>query len=297
MILLAGLLKGVTHYIDNKFNPEKVIELFEKEKITFAFMVPTMIYRMIDQIGDKKVSFQSLRTILYGAAPMSVERLKKAIDIFGPVFTQLYGQTESYNFITRLTKEDHLDGLHNEKKLSSCGQSVLMANVKVINKNGLELSHNEIGEVVVRSPYNMDGYYKNSEKTRDTFLDGWLLTGDIGYKDHEGFLYLLDRRKDMIISGGLNIYSSEVEKVIQKHPAVSQVAVIGKTHPDWGEAVMAIIVEKEGKKPKKEDIISFCKKELGSYKVPKFVECMNELPLTPYGKIDKKKLREMFSKQ
>jgi fatty-acyl-CoA synthase/long-chain acyl-CoA synthetase len=240
------------------------------------------------------MNFYSIRTILYGAAPITVERLKQGLEIFGPVFTQLFGQSEAPNFITRLKKSDHSLDPSKEKCLSSCGQPVLMSQVKIVDENGREVPRGVEGEIIAFTPYNMVGYHQASEKTEETLKNGWLYTGDLGVMDEEGYVYLLDRKKDMIISGGLNVYTSEVENVIQKHPGVSQVAVIGIPHPDWGEAVTAVIVPKVSNPPTVESIIDLCNHHLSKYKRPKEIMFMDSLPLTAYGKIDKKILRKPF---
>lgn len=295
-LLTAGLLKGATIFIENKFDPIDVLSKIEREKITLTFMVPTMIYRLLDQVNNSsnKYNFDSLRTILYGAAPITPVRLKQGIEIFGQVFMQLYGQTEAPNFIMKLRKEDHqIDG-RNEHRLKSCGQPVLMAELKIVDENGNEVPRGEEGEIVALTPYNMSEYYKQPEKTEETLKNGWLHTGDIGKMDEDGYVYLLDRKKDMIISGGFNVYTTEVENVIQKHPDVSQVAVIGIPHSDWGEAVMAIVVPKNGVNITEESIMKHCDALLSKYKRPKKVTFTNVLPVTPYGKVDKKVLRKPY---
>jgi fatty-acyl-CoA synthase/long-chain acyl-CoA synthetase len=257
-------------------------------------MVPTMIYRVMDQIHGRKLDFSNLRTILYGAAPITLERLKQGLEIFGPVFTQLFGQSEAPNFITRLKKSDHSLEPSKENRLRSCGQPVLMAQVKIVDEDGLEVPRGVEGEIIAKTPYNMIGYHEAPDKTAETLKDGWLYTGDVGMMDEEGYVYLLDRKKDMIISGGFNVYTSEVENVIQQHPEVSQVAVIGVPHPDWGEAVMAVIVPSRSNPPTEESILDFCNRYLSKYKRPKKILFADSLPLTAYGKIDKKALRKPF---
>ena len=295
-VMAAGLLKGATHFIDDQFDPKVVLQKLENEAITVTFMVPTMIYRLLDVVKseERDYQFRSLRTILYGAAPITSVRPKQGIDVFGQVFMQLYGHTEAPNFITRLRKEDHMiDGPH-EHRLKSCGQPVLMAQVKIIDEKGNEVPVGEAGEIAALTPYNMVEYYKQPEKTKETLKEGWLCTGDIGKMDEEGYIYLLDRKKDMIISGGFNVYTTEVENAIQKHPGVSQVAVIGIPHSDWGEAIMAIVVPKEGKTVTKASIFEHSAKLLSKYKRPKEIVFVDHLPVTPYGKIDKKALRKPY---
>ncbi|WP_044894655.1 class I adenylate-forming enzyme family protein [Bacillus alveayuensis] len=293
-ILSAGLIKGAVNFIERKFDPQGVLDHLEKNRITLTFMVPTMIYRVMDQIQGREYDFSSLRTILYGAAPITVERLKQGLEIFGPVFTQLFGQSEAPNFITRLKKSDHTMDPSYERRLRSCGQPVAMAQVKIVDEAGNEVPRGEEGEIVAWTPYNMIGYHKQPDKTAETLKDGWLHTGDVGMMDEDGYVYLLDRKKDMIITGGMNVYTTEVENAIQKHPGVSQVAVIGVPHPYWGEAVMAIIVPKEDQSLTEESIRELCAKELSKYKRPKEIRFVDALPLTPYGKIDKKALRKPY---
>lgn len=294
VVLLAGLIKGATHYIERKFDPQLVIDRIERDKVTLTFLVPTMIYRVMDQIGGRKYDFSSLRTILYGASSITAERLKQGLEIFGQVFMQLYGQTEAPNFITRLRKEDHRTDPEGVHRLRSCGKPVAMSAVKIVDGQGNEVPRGVEGEIAARTFYTMVGYHNQPEKTAETLRNGWLHTGDVGMMDEEGYVYLLDRKKDMIISGGMNVYSVEVENAIHRHPGVSQVAVIGVPHPDWGEAVMAFVVPKPGMEVTEEGIIEHCRKELSAYKRPKEIRLVDSLPLTPYGKIDKKALRAPF---
>ena len=294
MVMQAGILKGALHFIEKGFDPQLVLNRVEQDKITFTFMVPTMIYRVMDQMEERDYDFSSLQTILYGAAPITESRLKQGLQLFGPVFTQLYGQTEAPNFICRLKKSDHLLTGDKTKRLRSCGQPALMSQVKIVDENGTEVPVGVEGEIVAKTPYNMIEYHMQSEKTAETLKNGWLHTGDVGMKDEDGYIYLFDRKKDMIISGGMNVYTSEVENVIQRHPAVAQVAVIGVPHPDWGEAVMAVIVPKPDMNQNEASILELCNQELSKYKRPKEIRFVAALPLTPYGKIDKKELRRPF---
>ncbi|MHA6261291.1 class I adenylate-forming enzyme family protein [Sporosarcina sp. CAU 1771] len=294
MVIQAGIVKGAFHFIEKSFNPQVVIDRIEKDKVTFTFMVPTMIYRIMDEMIGKEFDLSSLRTILYGAAPITEERLKQGLKLFGPVFTQLYGQTEAPNFITRLKKSDHTASGDKTERLRSCGQPVMMSEVKIVDEMGNEVPPRVEGEITTKTPYNMIEYHQQPELTAESLKDGWLYTGDYGMKDEDGYIYLLDRKKDIVISGGMNVYTSEVENVIQTHPMVSQVAVIGVPDSDWGEAVMAVIIAKAGTTPTETEIITLCKAELSKYKCPKKVLFIDSLPLTPYGKIDKKALREPF---
>lgn len=294
MLLQAGILKGALHFIEKGFDSQLVLDRIEQDKVTVTFMVPTMIYRVMDQMENRKYDLSSLQTILYGAAPITESRLKQGLEIFGPVFTQLYGQTEAPNFISRLKKSDHILSGDKAKRLRSCGQPVAMSQVRIVDENGNEVPALVEGEITAKTPYNMIGYHNQPEKTEETLKGGWLHTGDVGMKDEDGYIYLFDRKKDMIISGGMNVYTTEVENVIQRHPDTAQVAVIGVPHPDWGEAVMAVIVPKPNTSPTAESILDLCRQELSKYKRPKEIRFVEALPLTPYGKIDKKELRKPF---
>lgn len=291
-LLLAGLLKGATHFIESRFDPETVVRRITEDGVTLTFMVPTMIYRVLDWIGDREFDFGYLRTIIYGAAPITVERLRQGLDVFGPVFMQLYGQSEAPNFVTRLRREDHrVDDAH-VHRLLSCGQPVAMAQVRIVDEQGNDVSPGESGEIAARTPYNMLGYHRLPEKTEETLVGGWLRTGDVARQDEDGYVYLLDRKKDMIISGGMNVYTTEVENAIQTCPGVGEVAVVGVPDPDWGEAVTAFVVPERANGLAESDIIGHCRQVLSKYKVPKRVHFRDALPVTVYGKLDKKALRQ-----
>jgi fatty-acyl-CoA synthase/long-chain acyl-CoA synthetase len=273
------------------------LRLIQDEKITWLWAVPTMIYRMLDSGKVKDYDLSSLRTIVYGAAPISPARLREAVEVFGNIFIQLYGQVEVPQLITVLTKDDHAIGIAGKEKiLRSAGRASLMADVRIVDREGRVLKQGEIGIIAAKTPYNMKGYWKNEEETAKTVKGEWILTGDVGYMDEEGYLYLVDREKDMIVSGGYNVYSTKVENVISQHPAVSNVAVIATPHPEWGEAVTAVIQLKPGMEVTEEEIIEFCRAKLARYEVPKRVEFADSLPLTPLGKVNKRELREKYWK-
>jgi fatty-acyl-CoA synthase/long-chain acyl-CoA synthetase len=239
-----------------------------------------MLYRLLDAIGEDTPDVSSLRTVVYGAAPMSRPRLEEALSKLGPVFLQIYGQTECPNFITSLSKDDHL----NPVLLASCGRAVPFVEVRTAPS-----AEAPVGEVEVRSPYLLREYFKDAAATAAAVDDGWLRTGDLGYLDN-GYLFLVDRAKDMIITGGMNVYSSEVETALREHETVREVAVIGLPDADWGEAVTAVVV-REGE-TSSAALRAFAKNLLSAYKVPKTIVFADELPLTTYGKVDKKRLRQ-----
>ena len=283
--LLACLIQGGTIILKSKFDPQSFLACTLQHQVTWSFAVPTMIYRLLDHLKDAGSPKLSLRTLVYGAAPMNAERLAEGLQLLGPVFLQLYGQTECPNFITTLTKEDHLD----PSLLTSCGRAVPFAKITLRAEDGNEAKVGEVGEVEVRSPYNLVAYHNNPEATEAALIDGALRTGDLAYKNEGGYVFLVDRAKDMIISGGMNVYSVEVEGALRKYPAVREAAVVSVNDPDWGERVVAVIVA-DGKIDQ-ENIRAQMKRSLSSYKVPKDIIQVEALPLTTYGKIDKKSLR------
>ncbi|HSB06701.1 MAG TPA: long-chain fatty acid--CoA ligase [Thermodesulfobacteriota bacterium] len=278
------------------FDPKLVFEAIQRRKVTNMFMAPAMIKRLIISPEIDKYDLSSLKCIHYGGAPIYVEDLKAAVEKLGQIFVQLFGQAESPMTISYLRKEEHLlEGTEEQmKRLTSAGIPRTDLEVKIFDENDNELPSGKMGEIVVRGEVVMKGYWKNPTATAETLRGGWLHTGDLGIMDEKGYVYILDREKDMIISGGENIYSREIEDVILKHPAVHEVAVIGVPDETWGEAIKAIVAIKEGQKVTGEEIINFCKEYLASYKKPKSVEFINEVPKNPYGKVLKRELREKY---
>ena len=285
----AGLLQGAAIYLHGKFDPQAVLQTIERDRITWTFMVPTMIYRLLDAYDPARHEVNSLKTLVYGAAPITRVRLLEVLEKFGPVLLQLFGQTEVPDFATKLSKADHLD----ERFLGSCGQPVLTADVRIGDEQGVTLPFGEVGEILVRSPYTLECYYNDPEKTADAYFGEWLRTGDVAYQSDTGHVFIVDRSKDMIISGGMNVYSTEVENVVQEYPGVKQVMVIGVPHEDWGEAVCAAVVPVPSEFDEAE-LIAHCKRHLAAYKVPKVIELVEDIPLTAYGKPDKKSLRAKY---
>lgn len=288
--LQAAFLQGACVHLQDKFDPEQVLATIGRERITWTFMVPTMIYRVLDAHDPARHDLTSLRTLVYGAAPITRARLQEVIAKFGPVLLQLFGQTEVPNFATKLSKADHLE----ERFLGSCGQPVITADIRIGDAVGRPLAAGEVGEILVRSPYTLEGYYEDPQKSAEVYVGEWIRTGDVGYQLDTGHLFIVDRAKDMIISGGMNVYSSEVENRIQEYPGVRQVMVIGIPHEDWGEAVCAAVVPADPGRFDSQALIAFCKERLAAYKVPKVVEVVAEIPLTAYGKPDKKALRAKY---
>ncbi|WP_040978438.1 class I adenylate-forming enzyme family protein [Oceanobacillus jeddahense] len=293
-LIFPGLIRGGKQVIYEGFDPVTYCEAVEKEKITFSFLVPTMIYMILDLPNSNDYDLSSLKTIIYGAAPMAPSRIREAIQLFGNVLIQIYSQAEVANQTTVLTADDHLYALENDESiLSSCGRSIIMSQVKIVDDKGEVCPPKKVGEIITKGPHLMEGYWKMEEETNHTIRDGWLYTGDIGYVDERGYMYLVDRKKDVIISGGFNVYTTVTEKVLFEHPSVLQATVIGVPDKLWGEAVKAFIVPREDSLDE-ESLLQYCKIKLSNYEVPKSIEIVSELPLTPYGKIDKKKLREPY---
>jgi acyl-CoA synthetase (AMP-forming)/AMP-acid ligase II len=291
------LARGGSVHILHKPDLALMIQTIETEKITIMMLTPTTVYSMLALPDIRKHDFSSLRYLLFGAAPMSAEKLKEAIDVFGPVMLQIYGQTEAATVLTAMLPSDYalIDSdpalAH---RLHSCGRPTPFARLAIMDEAGKVLGPGERGELVVRSGMVMRGYWE--EEVPDTSVNkyGWHHTSDIAYRDEDGFFYIVDRIRDLIITGGFNVFPSETEQVIWSHPAVRECAVIGVPDKKWGEAVKAVIELKPGATVDPEEIIALCKAKLGSVKAPKTVEIWDELPRSPIGKVLKKNIRERF---
>lgn len=296
VLLLPVLLRRGICLIMDTYSPQAFLEQVERERVTASLFVPTMIYMLLDYPDLDKYDTSSLRCILYGAAVIAPERLKQAIEHFGPIFSQFYGQTEAPMIIAALPKEEHVIGDPDREYevFSSCGRPTMTTQVKLVDVEGNTVPNGEVGEIAARCSFMMDGYYKDPDKTEATIKDGWLYTGDLARRDDEGLLYIVDRAKDMIITGGFNIYPREIEDVLFEHEAVKEAAVIGVPSEKWGEEVKAIIVLHAGKTVSQEEIIAFVKERKGSIAAPKSVEFWDAIPLTNLGKIDKKRIRAPY---
>ena len=279
------------------FDPEAVLQTIQSEKATDIQLVPTQLNALLSHPDLKAYDLSSLKRIYYAASPMPVELLRKGLEIFGLVFTQGYGQTESGPQVCSLPRQAHqvLDRpLEEQKVLSSCGQPSLGVHVRVVDEKNDDVEPGVVGEIIAQSDSIMVEYWRRPEETRETIIDGWLHTGDLGYYDEKGFIYLVDRKKDMIVTGGENVYSREVEEVLYKHPAIAEVAVIGVPDPVWVERVHAVVALKPDAMANANDIIAFCKAHLASYKAPKSVDFLESLPKNPQGKILKKEIRSKY---
>ncbi|MCX5999918.1 MAG: AMP-binding protein [Chloroflexi bacterium] len=296
VFMMPTCLRGGTQVILDAFNPQIFLETVQRERVTATFIVPTILYRILDFPDLKKYDCSSLSTILYGASPIGPERLKEGIAAFGPVFVQNFGQTEAPMFITVMDKADHIISDQESDRLMSCGKPTLMCQLRLVDEQDKDVPPGEVGEIAVRTPNMMIEYLNKPRETAETMKNGWLHTGDIGRRDEKGFIYIMDRKKDMIISGGWNVYPKEIEAALHEHPAVADVAVIGVPDANWGESVKAFIVLHAGKTATAEQIMQFCKERKGSIKTPKSVEFIDQIPLTSVGKHDKKVLRDKYWK-
>ncbi|QFZ84042.1 AMP-binding protein [Variovorax paradoxus] len=293
-MLLTTFLQGGTVHLLERFSVDGFLQTVAAERITTTFLVPTQIYGLLDAseaLATHDVS--SLQLVLYGAAPMAPARLRQALGRFGPVFAQVYGQAEAPMTISYLRRDAH--DLDRPERLSSCGRSLPGNQVRLLDAHHAEVPVGEIGELCVRGPLVMSGYLDRPEETAKAFAGDWLHTGDMARRDADGYLYLVDRAKDMIISGGFNVYSSEVESCLAQHPGVALSAVIGVPHEKWGEAVMAVVVrKKEGAPVDAAELIAFVTERKGVVQAPKLVTFVDTLPLTALDKVDKKALRARY---
>lgn len=276
--------------------PTLLVQAIATHRVTEFFLPPTVIYALLEAPGIERADFSSVRYLLYGAAPMSVEKLKKAIALWGPVLCGGYGQSEAMGSISNLRPDEHMvgDRLADDERLASVGRPNPLVRVEIMDDDNRILPRGATGEICVRGDLVMAGYYKDPAKTAEAIVDGWLHTGDVGYRDAEGYLHLTDRKKDMIITGGFNVYPATVEQVIWGHPAVRDCAVIGVPDPKWGEAVKAVVELNPGASVAAEELIALCKDKLGSVMAPKSIDFMASLPRSPVGKVLKKNLRESY---
>jgi acyl-CoA synthetase (AMP-forming)/AMP-acid ligase II len=295
---LANLARGAANVIlfPREFEASNVLGAIERFRVTNLFLAPTMIKLLLNAPEIDRYNLASLRYVVYGGAPMYVDDLKKAVGRLGQVFIQIFGQGESPMTGTYLRREDHvIDGSeYQEKRLVSAGVARTGIDVRIVDPEDHEVTRGQLGEVVVRGGTVMSGYWRQPEATAETLRNGWLHTGDVGYMDTGGYVFILDRQKDMVISGGANIYPREIEEVIQQHPAVKEVAVFGVPDELWGESVKAIVALRDGCTTTEQDIVTECIAHLASYKKPRSVEFVPDLPKNANGKILKRELRERY---
>jgi len=293
---MTQLLVGSTTVVQSKFDPDHFHSLVADEGVSFAALVPSMIIFLLESGGAGKTDVSSLKRLSYGASPIPEDRLARAMEMYDADFQQTYGQTECGVMVTLLSAAAHRKGLSAEHShlLRSCGQPLLGCEVKLTGEDGAEVKVGGIGEICVRKESVMSGYWKRPDATERCLRDGWLYTGDMGRRDAEGYCYVVDRKVDMVISGGENVYPAEVENVISSHPGVIEVAVIGVPDERWVEAVKAMVAPRPGASLTEADVIEFCRGKLGGFKIPKTVNFIEALPRTPSGKVRKAELRAPF---
>ncbi len=292
---LAFTIVGATIVLHGSFDAPAILRSIEAERVTSAHLAPIMVQRLLDSPALASTDRSRLRCIHYASAPMPVPTLRPAIAAFGSILTQIYGMTECI-VGSLLTPAQHiLEGSEAQtKRLASAGQAFLGCTIRVVRADGADAATGEIGEILIRGPGIMNAYWNNTTATMATLRDGWMHTGDLGYLDSDNFLFVVDRKKDMIISGGENIYSWEVEEALRSHPAVAEAAVIGVPDAEWGESVKAFVIARAGASASAEELISHCRSLIASYKKPRTVEFVEALPRLFNGKIDKKALRAPF---
>ncbi|MFZ3035196.1 MAG: fatty acid--CoA ligase [Parvibaculum sp.] len=288
---IIGHAHGATNVILKDVDPVLILKLIEQYKINIAFMVPAVILFLLQQPAIKNTDVSSIRQILYGASPIAEDVLRQAQDTFGCDFIQLYGLTETTGSATHLPPHAHDPALG---KLRSCGIVNPDTEIRIVDENGKDVAQGAVGEILIKGTSLMKGYWNKPEATKDSINEGWFSSGDAGYFDAEGYLYIHDRVKDMIVSGGENVYPAEVENALFGHPAVADVAVIGVPDDRWGEAVKACVVLKPGETADATDIIAFAKTRIAGFKVPKTIDFVEALPRNPSGKILRRELRAPY---
>ena len=290
---------GATHTLVNEFNPKEVVETIQRERVTISNMIPVMLNMLVNYPEIGKYDLSSLRVILSGGAPIAPEVVRKIMETFKCDYIQTYGMTETSPYLTMSILKDHLKELSEDEQFkykAATGRAVMGINLKVVDEKGQEVKPDgkEVGEIVVKGDAVTRGYWGLPEETEKAIRDGWLYTGDLAVIDEEGYVNIVDRKKDMIVTGGENVYSTEVENILYMHPAILEAAVVGVPDEKWGEAVKAVVVLKEGQNATEEEIIAFCKENIAHYKAPKSVDFIGELPKTGSGKIYKKGLRDHY---
>ncbi|MBI5249681.1 MAG: AMP-binding protein [Desulfomonile tiedjei] len=273
--------------VTRKFHPRDTLKIIEQEKVTTTFMVPTQ-FNVILELPDKDIyDVSTIRSLVTGAAPLSTRTKEQVIEMFQCDLHEMYGLTET-GLITNMKPRDAL------RKVRCVGQPFFYMEMRIVDERGHDVPHGEVGEIVARGPLLLRAYYKNQDTYNDAMVDGWFYSGDLGRVDEEGYLYLVDRKKDMICSGGVNIYPMDIEEVLHSHGMIREAAVIGVPDSKWGEAVMAFVVLKEGEEMTEADVIRYCKAHLAGYQVPKSVQFISALPRNPSGKTLKRELREPY---
>jgi long-chain acyl-CoA synthetase len=289
-------LKGACNLIFRRFDEEEILETIQRERVTAAMFVPTMIVRLVLHPRVRDYDLSSLQRIYYGTAPIAAEKLRLACDLFGNILRQSYGLTEATQPVFLLFPEDLAipDAEKRARRLTSAGRPALGIEVRIVNEWCGDVAQGEAGEILIRGENVMKGYWRDPEATKEVLRDGWFFTGDVAKRDEDGFIYIVDRKKEMIISGGFNIYPREVEQAVESHPAVAEAAVIGIPDETWGEAVKALVVLKPNGIATADEIIELCRTKIASYKKPHSVEFVELLPKNFQGKVMRRALRDQY---
>jgi acyl-CoA synthetase (AMP-forming)/AMP-acid ligase II len=289
---LMGLRPGARNIVVREFDPGMTLQMIQQHGITKLFLVPAAIHMVLQHPRARETDYASVDYICYGASPIPLDLLREAIEVFQCGFVQLYGMTETTGSATYLPPQDH--DVSGNERMRSAGRPFPGVELKIVDEHGRELPPRQVGEICIASPVNMLGYWNLPEATAKTLVDGYVHTGDAGYLDEDGYVYVHDRVKDMIVSGAENIYPAEVESALFGHPAVADVAVIGVPDERWGEAVKAMVVLKPGVSVTPDELVGFARERIAGYKLPKTVDFIDELPRNPSGKILKRELRKPY---
>ena len=289
--VVPTLMRGGTVVLMDGFNPEEFVQMVNEQRVSLAFLVPSMIYKLLDAFPGE-IEMPTLERVVYGASPIAPTRLVEAHTRMGRIFTQIYGQTETLALGTSLLSDEH--DLNDPARLASCGRQVPGTIVALLDEDNQPVAPGEVGEMCIRSPGVMRGYRNRPELTAETLAGGWLHTGDMARRDENGYLTIVDRRKDFIITGGFNVYSREIEDVLASDPTVAAVAVFGVPDPVWGEAVKAVVVPAEGAEVDVAALIKAVRDVKGAVHAPKSIDVVDEVPVTAVGKIDKRALRSRY---
>lgn len=294
VVALMMMAEGATNVVVPAATADYILDAIERHEVTHFYIPPTVLYNMLAHPRARQIDYSSLRAIVLAAAPVAPSKLKEAMEVFGPVVCQSFGQAEAPMFLTFLSTRDLQSAPQDTDRWSSCGRATLGQRVEIMDDEGTILGPGERGEIVAHGDLVFAGYLNNPKATEEVSVHGWHHTGDIGYKDDNGFVYIVDRKKDMIVTGGFNVFSAEVENVIASHPAVEDCAVIGVPDEKWGEAVKAVIQLKPQMNAQEEEIIQLVKGTLGSVHAPKSVAFVQTLPRSPNGKVLKREIREEY---
>ncbi|WP_137894225.1 MULTISPECIES: AMP-binding protein [Comamonadaceae] len=294
VVALMMMAEGATNVVLPSADALSILDAIQRHKVTHFYIPPTVLYNLLAHPRVHEFDYSSLRSIVLAAAPVAPAKLKEAMEVFGPVVCQSFGQAEAPMFLTFLATRDITDAPEGSDRWASCGRATLGQRVEIMGDDGVILAPGERGEIVARGDLVFGGYYENPAASEEVSMFGWHHTGDVGYKDNHGFVYIVDRKKDMIVTGGFNVFSAEVEHVIAEHPSVEDCAVIGVPDEKWGEAVKAVIQLKPSTHATEQEIVQLVKSVLGSVHAPKTVDIVTSLPRSPNGKVLKREIRDKF---